>query len=82
MKVAHHGSAGSTSSVFLAQTAPSVAVISVGEGNPYGHPAEETLERLESAGVAVFRTDWNGDIECVLYEDGSVFASVEKEGQS
>ena len=82
LKVAHHGSAGSTSSVFLAQTAPSVAVISVGEGNPYGHPAEETLERLESAGVAVFRTDWNGDIECVLYEDGSVFASVEKEGQS
>ena len=82
LKVAHHGSAGSTSSVFLAQTAPSVAVISVGEGNPYGHPAEETLERLESAGVAVFRTDWNGDIECVLDEDGSVFASVEKEGQS
>ena len=82
LKVAHHGSAGSTSSIFLAETAPSVAVISVGEGNPYGHPAEETLERLEAAGVRYFRTDWNGNIECVLQADGSVFASVEKEGQS
>ena len=57
-------------------------MISVGEGNPYGHPAEETLERLEAAGVRYFRTDWNGNIECVLQADGSVFASVEKEGQS
>lgn len=60
--VGHHGSKNSTSQELLDQTAPEVAVISVGEGNRYGHPAQETLERLEAAGCLVYRTDEMGDI--------------------
>jgi competence protein ComEC len=61
LKVAHHGSAGSTSSAFLAAVQPLTAVISVGEGNTYGQPAPETLDRL--APRPVFRTDRQGDVE-------------------
>jgi competence protein ComEC len=61
LKVAHHGSAGSTSAAFLAAVAPLAAVISVGEDNGYGLPALETLDRL--APRPVFRTDRHGDVE-------------------
>ena len=60
LKVAHHGSATSTSSHFLAAVAPEVAVISVGKDNPFGHPGDEILARLN--GVAVYRTDEVGTI--------------------
>lgn len=50
LKVAHHGSRYSSSQQFLDQVQPSCAVISAGRGNRYGHPHEETLERLESVG--------------------------------
>jgi competence protein ComEC len=46
LKVAHHGSATSTSGQFLAAVDPQVAVISVGENNLFGHPDEETMDRL------------------------------------
>jgi competence protein ComEC len=46
LKVAHHGSSTSSSSPFLAAVDPQVAVICVGEDNPFGHPNEETLARL------------------------------------
>lgn len=59
----HHGSATSTSQALLDAIQPKIALISVGEGNLYGHPAQETLERLEAAGAEVYRTDWNGTIE-------------------
>ncbi|MEX0800218.1 MAG: DNA internalization-related competence protein ComEC/Rec2 [Dehalococcoidia bacterium] len=59
-KVAHHGSAGSSSAAFLASVDPLVDVISVGKDNRYGHPADDVLERL--AGDAVFRTDLQGDV--------------------
>ena len=59
----HHGSATSTTQALLAAVKPEYALISVGEGNLYGHPAQETLERLEAAGAEVYRTDWNGTIE-------------------
>jgi competence protein ComEC len=61
LKVAHHGSAGSTSAAFLAAVEPLTAVISVGEDNRYGLPSPETLDRLGSR--PVFRTDRNGDVE-------------------
>ena len=60
LKVGHHGSRYSTSSEFLAAVDPQVAVISVGEGNTFGHPSEETLARLD--GVDVYRTDERGTI--------------------
>jgi competence protein ComEC len=62
LKVAHHGSAYSTSSSFLAAVQPQDAVISAGTGNSYGHPAPETLARLASAGARVWRTDLQGTI--------------------
>jgi len=61
LKVAHHGSAGSTSAAFLAAVQPLTAVISVGEGNTYGLPSALTLDRLGSR--PVFRTDRQGDVE-------------------
>lgn len=64
LKVGHHGSDTSTSYVFLREIMPEYAVISVGEGNSYGHPTEATLSRLRDAGSKVFRTDMQGDIIC------------------
>jgi competence protein ComEC len=58
----HHGSAGSTSERLLAHTNPETVVISVGENNSYGHPAEAMLERLKVTGCEIFRTDLDGTI--------------------
>jgi competence protein ComEC len=60
LKVAHHGSARSTSSQFIAAVGPQVAVVSVGVNNYFGHPSDETLARLD--GVEVYRTDEHGTI--------------------
>lgn len=64
LKVGHHCSDTSTSYPFLRAIMPQYAVISVGEKNSYGHPAEDTLSRLRDADVKVFRTDLQGDIFC------------------
>lgn len=55
LKVGHHGSRTSTSQEFLDKVNPTYAVITCGEGNSYGHPHQETLDKLE--GVEVHRTD-------------------------
>jgi len=68
LKVGHHGSDTSTTYPFLREVMPQYAVISVGKGNNYGHPAEETLSKLKDADVTVLRTDTNGDI--ILTSDG------------
>jgi len=66
LKVGHHGSTSSTTAALLDATRPTVAVISSGEGNEYGHPAPETLAALEArSGMAVYRTDLHGDVEIV-----------------
>ncbi len=62
LKVPHHGGYAETFEEFLRCADPEVAVISVGEDNPYGHPAEATLRCLYRAGSAVYRTDMGGDI--------------------
>jgi len=59
--VGHHGSKYSTSEELLAKVKPETAIISVG-WNTYGHPAEETLIRLENAGATVYRTDLSGNV--------------------
>lgn len=66
LKVAHHGSSGSSCSEFLRQVQPSVAVISVGGSNSYGHPHQETLQRLQEAGAEVLRTDQSGAVKIVF----------------
>ncbi|MHA2380675.1 MAG: ComEC/Rec2 family competence protein, partial [Candidatus Thorarchaeota archaeon] len=67
LKVAHHGSATSTSEQFLAAVDPEVAVISVGADNSFGHPSPEVRERLvDRLGEdSVYRTDENGTIELI-----------------
>ncbi len=62
LKVAHHGSAGSTSTPFLQATQPAIAVVSAGADDPFGHPAPPVLERLAAAGVEVWRTDRDGEV--------------------
>lgn len=64
LKVGHHGSDTSTTYPFLREIMPKYAVISVGTGNSYGHPTEDTLSRLRDADVKVFRTDLQGDVYC------------------
>lgn len=64
LKVGHHGSDSSTSYPFLYEVEPEYGVISVGEGNSYGHPTENTLSRLRDADVTVYRTDMQGTIIC------------------
>jgi len=61
LKVAHHGSAYSSTDDFLAKVKPRWAVIGVGKNN-YGHPTQAALTRLEHAGAEVFRTDQDGDV--------------------
>ena len=68
-KTAHHGSNTANTEAFLEAVDPEYAVISCGEGNSYGHPHAETLNRLRAMGVQVFRTDEEGTI--VVSSDGS-----------
>ncbi len=62
LKVPHHGSRTSSGSELIAGTEPQVAVVSVGETNPFGHPHPEVLGRLGEAGVNVLRTDRDGAV--------------------
>ncbi|HEX4643301.1 MAG TPA: DNA internalization-related competence protein ComEC/Rec2, partial [Candidatus Acidoferrales bacterium] len=62
LKVAHHGSKTSTTDAFLSAAHPAFAAISAGRDNSFGHPSPEVTERLEAAGVRVFRTDRDGAI--------------------
>lgn len=62
LKVAHHGSRNSTSEDFLAATRPRIAVISAGQNNSYGHPHEETLERLKDCGTQIYQTKDSGAV--------------------
>lgn len=62
LKVGHHGSNTSSSKNFLEQIKPEVALISVGQGNTYGHPTQATLKRLSNIGAKIYRTDENGTI--------------------
>ena len=62
LKVGHHGSDTSTSPAFLKAVNPKIAAISVGTGNKYNHPVQSTLDALNAAGVAVYRTDLSGSL--------------------
>ena len=62
LKLGHHGSDTSTSNKFLELVNPEYALISCGVDNKYGHPCEETMEKLQKQNVKVYRTDEMGDI--------------------
>lgn len=68
-KVAHHGSSGANTELFLMAADPTYAVISCGADNDYGHPHSEVLNQLRLMGVEIFRTDEQGTIAAT--SDGS-----------
>ncbi len=85
LKVGHHGSKTSTSEDFMEQIKPEIALISVGEGNSYGHPHDEVMELLNEYQVDIYRTDTQGTI--VVTSDGNnctveTFKSIDLEGNT
>jgi len=66
LKVAHHGSRTSTSAGWLASVRPSVAVVSVGRHNRFGHPHPSTLQRLEWSHTRIYRTDLDGHVRAEI----------------
>lgn len=67
-KVPHHGSRDSAISRVLAEIQPQAAIISVGQGNSYGHPADSTIAALEKAGARIYRTDRQGTVTVSLVD--------------
>ena len=68
LKVAHHGSPTSSTVDFVSGVSPELAVVSVGEGNKFGHPSDRVLARYARRGAQVLRTDGRGAV--VLRTDG------------
>ncbi len=78
LKVGHHGSDTSTSDNLLNIIKPEVGLISCGEGNSYGHPKGETLQKLVNNNIKVYRTDLIGDI--IIKTDGINYTVEDKNG--
>ncbi|HWP21153.1 MAG TPA: MBL fold metallo-hydrolase [Candidatus Cryosericum sp.] len=66
LKVGHHGSSDSTGKKFLDAVNPSIAIISCGLNNEYGHPDQALLDRLNKQNITIYRTDQNGTITLLL----------------
>ena len=64
IKVGHHGSDSSSTVEFVKKVSPEYAIIMVGEGNSYNHPYQSIIDRYESVGAKVLRTDLDGNIVC------------------
>ncbi len=72
LKVSHHGASNGTSSNFLNYVKPAVAIISVGRGNSYGHPADETILRLQNLGCKIYQTAYKGAIAMSVDSKGNI----------
>jgi competence protein ComEC len=72
LKLGHHGSRTSTALELLEAASPAMAVVSVGEGNSFGHPHGEVTGWLEERGIRLLRTDRDGDVRIRLEADGSI----------
>ena len=72
LKVAHHGSATASTPAFLDAVRPKVAIVSAGAGNPYGHPARSTIDRLRGTGARVLRTDTDGSVQVTIDPAGQI----------
>lgn len=70
LKAGHHGSKYSTSEEFLNKIAPDHVILSYGEGNSYGHPHEEVLERLSKQLCKIWHTAKQGAIQIKLKQNG------------
>lgn len=71
IKVPHHGSKNGLTQDMLTAASPDIAVISVGNGNRFGHPHKEVLDMLTQAGAEIHRTDEEGDV--VVETDGQTW---------
>ena len=76
--VGHHGSNSATDEKLLDALRPSAAIISVGY-NTYGHPKDEILQRLQSRGITVYRTDRDGTIRLTGEQDGSIKKEIPRQ---
>ena len=72
LKVAHHGSKSSSSEEFLDAASPEFAIIQVGRNNIYGHPHDETVNRIEERGIKTYRTDKDGAVGVDIGENKSI----------
>ena len=75
LKVAHHGSKNSSDETFLEVVKPKYAVISAGRDNQYGHPHQETVERLENVGSEIVSTQDAGAVMIYVEKESYAFAS-------
>ncbi len=80
LKVAHHGSKTATTQAFVDAVRPRIAVASAGTGNPYGHPARSTLDRLAAAGARVLRTDRDGSVTIAFEAAGPTVRTEPRPG--
>lgn len=78
LQVAHHGSKNSSTDSFLQAIHPTIAVISVGADNRYGHPDSSVLERLMLLSITTYRTDTDGTVTLV-FVDGEIAVTTERE---
>jgi competence protein ComEC len=74
LKVAHHGSDDAGLAALLERTQPKLAVVSVGDDNPFGHPTPSTVAALATHEIPLFRTDRDGT---VVFEVGREEVRVE-----
>ncbi|MDN3018599.1 DNA internalization-related competence protein ComEC/Rec2 [Paenibacillus sp. BSR1-1] len=75
LKAGHHGSRTSSAEAFIHQIKPSIALISAGEHNRFGHPHQEVLERLRAANITIYRTDIQGAITYRFYQRKGTFST-------
>lgn len=80
LKVAHHGSVSSTCTQWLVEVDPSMAAICVGAGNPYGHPHDEVVDRLNGRNIDVYRTDLLGTFYISSDGKDSYFNAMPSQG--
>lgn len=69
LKAGHHGSKNSTSEEFLEKITPDHVILSYGENNSYGHPHEETIQRLEQQSCSIWHTPEQGAIQIRVKQD-------------
>ena len=82
LKVGHHGSRTSSTQAFLNIIKPEVAVIMCGEGNSYGHPHKESINRFFVMGCPLYRTDLHGDVVMLIDNAGKYSFTTDRENDN
>lgn len=82
LKLGHHGSKYSSSDAFLEEVSPKVGVVSCGKDNVYGHPHQETLQRLQEKNITVYRTDKQGTVIAQISPKGTTVVEGVSERES